>query len=118
MVHIGRYHVTDMHKDPLDYHIFTYLWVIGLSVLGGIVSFMRKLRLGIVRRFSIVEFIGELVTSGFVGVVTFWLCEEAGIAPLYAAVMVGIAGHMGTRLIFLMECWLEKRLPLLDEDKS
>jgi peptidoglycan/LPS O-acetylase OafA/YrhL len=108
--------MNDMHKDPLDYHFLTYFWVIGLSMIGGIVSFMRKVRLGIVRRFSIVEFIGEIVTSAFVGVVTFWLCEEAAIPPLYTAAAVAISGHMGTRLIFQLECWVEKRLPLKDED--
>lgn len=105
-----------MHKDPLDYHIFTYLWVIGLSIMGGIVSFLRKVKLGVVHRFSVVELIGELFTSGFTGLLTFLMCEESGIPLRYTAVMVAISGHMGTRLIFLFEQWVQKKLPLPEDE--
>jgi hypothetical protein len=90
-------------KSPFGYETITYLWVIAISALGGIVSFMRKVKQGAARVFNITEFIGEIITSGFVGMLTFWLCEAAGISPLVTAAMVGISGHMGSRAIFLIE---------------
>lgn len=97
-------------KDPTSYSLITYLWVMGLSVGGGLVSYMHKLQLGVRRPFSLIEFIGELVTSGFTGVITYFLCESSGISPLLTAVFVGISGHMGSRALFLIERMIENRL--------
>lgn len=97
-------------KDPTSFSLITYLWVMGLSVGGGLVSYMHKLQLGARRPFSIIEFIGELVTSGFTGVITFWLCTNSGISPLLTAVFVGISGHMGSRALFLIERMVENKL--------
>lgn len=97
-------------KDPTTYTLITYAWVVVLSAWGGAVSFFRKVRRGVVRVFSITEFIGELVTSAFVGVITFWMCEAAGFDSLITAAMVGIAGHMGSRGVFALERVLVQRL--------
>ena len=98
-------------KDPTSYSFLTYGWVFGLAILGGVVSFMRKLQDGHTRAFNIVEFIGELVTSAFAGVLTFWMCEHASLSPLVTAAFVGVSGHMGSRAIFLVEGWLAKQFP-------
>lgn len=102
-------------KDPTSFSLITYLWVMGLSVGGGLVSYMHKLQLGVRRPFSIVEFIGELVTSGFTGVITFWLCTNTGISPLLTAVFVGISGHMGSRALLLIERMVENKLRKLTQ---
>lgn len=100
-----------LEKDPTSYSLLTYSWVFGLAILGGIVSFMRKLQEGHARIFNLAEFIGEIVTSAFAGVITFWLCEHAQISPLMTAAFVGISGHMGSRAIFMAEKWLTKQFP-------
>lgn len=97
-------------RNPFDYSVITYLWVLCLSAFGGAVNFSRKLREGRVRPVNVTEFLGEIVTSAFAGLLTFWLCEASGIAQLYAAVMIAISGHMGSRAIFRIEKWLESRL--------
>lgn len=94
-------------KDPSTYGWLTYFWVTGLGAWGGLVSFYRKLRAGKARPFNVVELIGELTTSAFAGLITFWLCEAAEIQPLVTAAFVGITGHMGSRAIFLIESWAE-----------
>jgi hypothetical protein len=91
------------HKDPATYTVITYLWVSVLSAWGGIASYVRKLRRGIVTRFSFVELLGELLVSGFSGLMTFYLCEAGGIDPLLTAFFVGIAGHMASRIVFIFE---------------
>jgi hypothetical protein len=98
-------------KDPTSYSLLTYAWVFMLAILGGIVNFMHKLKAGHTRVFNFVEFIGELVTSAFAGVITFWLCENAGISPLMTAAFVGVSGHMGSRAIFMLENWLKEKFP-------
>ena len=100
-----------LEKDPTSYSFLTYGWVFALAILGGIVNFMRKLALGQTRIFNIAELVGEIVTSGFAGVLTFWLCENAGIAPLVTAALVGISGHMGSRALFLFEDFLKSKFP-------
>lgn len=96
-------------KNPFSYELITYVWVFGLSAWGGAVSFMRKMREGKARPFNIMELIGELVTSAFAGVMTFWLCEAANINPFVGAAMVGISGHMGSRAIGLLELFFSKK---------
>lgn len=97
-------------KDPLSYSLVTYAWVFVLSMLGGIVSFNTKLRNGTARPFNIMELLGEILTSAFVGVLTFYLCEATGVPQLVSAALVGISGHMGSRAIFRLEMWAQRRL--------
>lgn len=94
-------------REPFNYGLATYFWVFALSVLGGVVRFMRKVKMGMARVFNLTEFIGEIVTSAFVGIITFWLCEGAHMNAYFTAAMIGISGHMGSRAIFLLEDWAE-----------
>jgi hypothetical protein len=95
-----------LDKDPTSYPLLTYAWVLALSALGGFVSFMNKLKDGKTRAFNIAEFMGEIATSAFTGVITFWLCENAQFSPLITAALVGVSGHMGSRAIMLFEDFL------------
>lgn len=98
-----------MEKGPFDYDFWVYLWVLGVSSIGGVVNFVRNLRAGKTRPFNFIEFIGEIVTSGFVGLLTFWLCEWAKFPPLLAAPLIGITGHMGSRAMFMLEQIAERK---------
>lgn len=98
-------------KDPTTYSLITYAWVIIVACAGGIAGFHRKMREGAARPFNITEFIGEIFTSGLVGIVTFWMCEWAGVAPLLSAVFIAISGHMGSRTLLIMEKWVEAKWP-------
>ncbi|MCD6252332.1 MAG: phage holin family protein [Psychrobacter sp.] len=87
-----------LDKDPTTYSLLTYMWVFLLAVTGGLVAFIRKLNkarkpLPLTKLF--VRLSGELVISGFAGVVTFYLCEYWGFDQLLTAVMVAISGHLG-----------------------
>lgn len=100
-----------MHeKDPSTYSLITYLLVTGLAAWGGLVNFYRKVKSGKTRVFNVTELIGEIVTSAFAGLITFWLCEAAQIHPLVTAALVGISGHMGSRAIYQLERWAQARL--------
>ena len=78
---------------------------------GGLANYMGKVKDGIIHRLSILEFVGDLFIAGFIGVITFWLCEWSDIAPLLSAAMIGVSGHMGSRAIFHLEAFLKAKFP-------
>lgn len=97
-------------KDPTSYGVFTYLMVTAFAAWGGLVSFLR-------RRHDASNFLWakdlakDLISSAFVGIITFLLCEAAHINPLITAALVGISGHMGSRALFIIEMWAKTKLP-------
>lgn len=97
-------------KDPLSYSLGQYGFMLGISVLGGLVSWSARVRAGKANPWSINELIGEVATSAFAGLLSFYLCEWAGFPPLLTASVVGISGHMGTRGIQMLERIGEERL--------
>lgn len=96
-------------KDPTNYGILTYGWVLALSAWGGLAAWIRKRNEGTARPFNFMELVGEIFISAFAGLITFFLGESAGINPLITAALVGISGHMGSRAIFLLESWAERK---------
>jgi hypothetical protein len=102
--------VIERAKDPTSYSWITYSWVVIWSVLGGLVSWYGKIKAGHARPFNLAELLGEIATSAFAGITTFYICEWGKVDPLLSAVFIGISGHMGTRFVFFMERVLEKNM--------
>ena len=90
-------------KDPVDYPWLTYLFVIAFSCWGGIVTLIQRYRLYKERRFSIIEVIGELAISAFAGMLVYYFCTWLGLEGNLRSGLVGVAGHMGSRVIFMIE---------------
>lgn len=79
-----------------------FLFAVALSCLGGIVNYLNRIdKTG--ATFSFVRLMIEITTSGFVGIVSFMLCDAADFGWSYTAAIVAISGHMGTRALFLFE---------------
>jgi len=98
-------------KDPFGYSLLVYLWVTALAAWGGIVNYISKVRNGSTRRFNIAELVGEIVTSGFVGLLVFWVCESMGMPMILSAPLIGISGHFSARTIAMLERVLERQFP-------
>jgi len=96
-------------RDPLEYSLREYGLVLALALLGGVVSFYAKVRAGQVMAWNLMQLVGELATSAFAGLLTFWLAESAGAPKLVTICLVGIAGHMGARAISAFEAWAYAR---------
>lgn len=94
----------------LGIELITYGWVILLAVWGGVVNYFNKVRAGKTSRFNITELVGDIVTSGFVGVLTFWLCQASGFSELLTAVFVGVSGHMGARAVAKFETFIGEKI--------
>jgi hypothetical protein len=61
-------------KTPMDFSWVTYAWVSVLSIWGGAANYVNKLKAG-KSRFNLLEIVGEIVVSGFAGVMTFYICR-------------------------------------------
>lgn len=85
-----------MWKDPLGYPWSTYLWVIFVACVAGLVKHLNGMK-----QFSMGKLLIDGVTASFTGIIAFWLCEAKDIHGPMSAVMIAIAGAMGNR------CWKE-----------
>lgn len=104
-----------VNRNPLDYSLKQYGLVLGFSLLGGLVAWYNKVRAGTIPGWSINHLIGELCTSAFAGLVTFWICEWMNFPPLLTAAMTGVMGHMGTRGVSLLEELAQKKFGAVGE---
>jgi hypothetical protein len=98
-------------QGPLDFSWFTYAWVALLSFWGGIANYVSKVKRGD-SRFNLLEIFGEMIVSGFAGVMTFYICTASHTPEVVTAVAVGISGHMGARIITQIEQWITRRFGL------
>ncbi len=103
-------------KDPLDYSLRQYGIVLVFALLGGLVSWVSKVRAGKLRAFQMLHLVGELATSALAGLLMFYFCEWLGLPKLLTICLVGVFGHMGTRGIALFEQWAERRFAALSAD--
>jgi hypothetical protein len=91
---------TDTDKKAIIFFIFA-LWG-GLSHYISIVKGKEKV-------FSTFELVGDLVISGFSGMVAFAICQHLEMGPYLTGAIVGISGHMGSRSTFLIEKYITNR---------
>jgi len=107
-------------KDPMSYSWGYYAFIVGLSFWGGFAQYLKKVRMGQTKPFSIVEAIGEMTVSGFAGIITFFLCEASDMSPLLSAAFAGISGHMGSRSLFMIERYIQSKFSsiIAEEDDS
>jgi hypothetical protein len=90
-------------KHPLSYSLKEYGVMLGIAMLGGLVRWLLAVRRGDVSAWGLCALIGELCVSAFVGLLTFWTCEAMEVHPLLTVGAVGIGGHLGVRLLVVVE---------------
>jgi hypothetical protein len=104
----------DVLNIPFAYTLRDYGLVLALSVFGGVVKWIAKVRNGTVNSWSIGHFIGEITTSAFAGLVVFFICEWYNVPQLLTVALVAVAGHMGGLAIDQIEKygmrWIKSRL--------
>jgi hypothetical protein len=95
-----------------DLAVITWLWIFGLSMLGGVASFLQKLKSGYVRAWNFTEFIGEITASGLTGIITANLCDAMNVPAPMKYALVGISSHMGSRALFKLEALFTSKFSL------
>jgi hypothetical protein len=88
-----------------------------LALWGGLASYLTKIAKE-KRSFSFGEMIGEMVVSGFAGLVAMYCCMYFEFGMAITAVYTGIAGHMGGRAITYIEGWLVDKADRALDNKS
>ena len=97
-------------KDPTTWTAATWLLALGMAFGGGIVNWYARVKRGHTRAFNIVELIGEIFTSGFVGLGVFMILAGFDYPVGICAAASGVGGHMATRLLFAVERMIEARI--------
>ncbi|TWI69067.1 LydA family holin superfamily III [Pseudoduganella lurida] len=92
--------------------LLSWVLLIGLSLWGGVASFIRKMKEGHARAWNFTELLGELVVAGFTGIITANLCDYMAAPPALKYALVGIAAHMGSRALFKLEGVLNTKFNL------
>jgi hypothetical protein len=89
---------------PADWApLFAWLWVLGVSILGGFASFLRKMRAGHLRAWNITELLGEMTAAALTGIITANLCAWLAYPEPLKYALVGITSHMGSKFLFMLE---------------
>lgn len=97
-------------KNPIDWPKDVWIFAVLIAVVGSIISVVNKLRKPRTNPYCFVEMMCEMITSSAVGVVAFMAIYSFDV-PMGAAYAGGcMAGHMGTRLIFLFENYITRKL--------
>ena len=102
-------------KDPTTWSAATWLLALGMAFGGGLVNWYAKVKRGHTRAFNIIELVGEIFTSGFVGLGFFMLMAAMDHPVGICAAAAGVGGHMATRLLFAIERAIESRLDSLSK---
>ena len=98
-----------MTEDPFSAkNLIATGYMAVIAGAGGLVSFYQKVKAGQARAFNISELVGEIVVSGFVGLVTYAVCKGLEVNEYLTIAGVAITGHMGTRAIFMLETKAEE----------
>ncbi len=88
--------------SPLDFVRETWHFF-ALATWGGIANYTARVKSGSIHHFSVFELAGDIVISGFVGTLAYVACREFGMTEWITAATVGIAGHLGSRTVFIIE---------------
>lgn len=96
-------------RDDLDISARTVVYIVGLSLLGGLVSWISKVRAGLIPPWSMLYLVGELCTSAFSGFLAYLMCDAMGLSVKVTMCLVGVAGHMGARAIKAFETMAERK---------
>ena len=91
-----------------------FISTIGLSVWGGTVSHIQKLRRN-ATAFKWSEYIYDLIICSFAGLLTYFFCQYANIDGWLSAILISVSAHMGTRAISKFERMHSR---ILDSDSS
>ena len=103
-------------KDPTTWAASTWALALLMAFGGGAVNWYAKVKRGHARAFNIIELVGEICTSGFVGLAVFMFLAGIDQPMGVCASAAGVGGHMATRLLFAVERALEARINKLGEN--
>jgi hypothetical protein len=100
-----------------DVNLFTCVLAVLLSLWGGFINYLGRIRQGAMR-FSLVELAIELAISSFAGLTVGLMALSLHVSPLMTLAMAGLAGHAGGRTVFFLDRWYKRRLRSLTDERG
>ena len=98
-----------MPNSPENYSLITYVWVMGLSILGGIARVIFDLKKKVITSITLLNLVGEIFLSGFIGMMSFYICEYMEVPQPLGPAIIGVSAFMGTTTISLFIIWVRKK---------
>lgn len=86
----------------------SWLWIVGLSAAGGMVSLFGKLQASGIRHGLVFNVLCDLFTSVVAGVLAFFFAEAAGMPSVAKAPFITAAGIAGAKAV---SYWVNKYFP-------
>jgi len=84
-----------------------------VSLWGGLVNYLGRLRSGAVKQFNVVELIGEFTISSFAGLLVGFVALAFNVHLLICMALAGVAGHAGGRTVYFLDAMFSKKLESL-----
>lgn len=118
-LHIGAAVAED--RNPLDYPIKQWLFILLMAMLGGAASWYNKVKKGELAASNLFALMGEFVVSALAGLLAFLVCDYFGAPVGITGAAAGLAGHAGARALAIAEVLaqrqIEHRLGIAPEDR-
>lgn len=95
-------------KSPETISLITYLWVIALSLLGGVVSYSQRLAHG--KRWNIIEALSVQLAAILSGLMVFFACSWQDINPMLTAMLISLASVNSSQAIRLLTEKVKERV--------
>lgn len=95
-------------KDPNNWDITLWLFLLGLGICGGVIRYFDDLRKESTnnpdkrKRFEIFEMVAKAVSSAFVCTVIYFICQGLNIGDLVSLGLAGVASYFGTESLGLV----------------
>ena len=96
-------HAQAAMRNPLQITLAEYGLMIGVAILGGFVGWIQKVKAGKLPPWSLANLIGEVVISGFAGLLTFWGCTALDLQLTVTAALAGMSGLLGSKGLVIAE---------------
>lgn len=111
-LHLG--HAIGQPKDPLEYPLKHWGFILLMALLGGLASWYNKVKRGEVAATNLFALTGEFVVSALAGLLAFLICDYFNVPIGITGAMAGLSGHAGARALavgeVLLQRFVEKRL--------
>ena len=102
-----------MHRPPVDeVPLITWYWVVGLSFLSGIASYLQRYQGDKKVKHPLLSFIYDIVYCQLAGLLTFFICIATDVEGFHQAIAISLGSHMGVRLINSLNALFKRRLIL------
>jgi CHASE2 domain-containing sensor protein len=99
-----------MHNDPTHWTGVEWLLVMSVSLFGGLINWLQKIRDNNILAFNVLVVIGELCTAGFVGFLSFAFLAGLSINVGLSAGISGTMAHLSTRALVVIQNAILKKI--------